>query len=154
MNWRNEVYLLTLIGVHNVQNEDSLPSELGRKNWKSFIQSVWSLQLNFFFFYTAAWSRQRPLSCWSWHGRNEFRLLIKRRNSGNLPLAGPLPRGSIDSPTFGYFNPQWPAFLFLGIIFYYDVVLYIASEVFHCRITYHLNIVYMSSCQNEDYRVK
>jgi hypothetical protein len=24
---------------HNVQNEDSLPSELGRKNWKSFIQS-------------------------------------------------------------------------------------------------------------------
>ena len=29
-------------------------------------------------FYTAAWSRQRPLSCWSWHGRNDFRLLINR----------------------------------------------------------------------------
>ena len=31
-------------------------------------------------FYTAAWSRQsqRSLSCWSWHGRNVFRLLINR----------------------------------------------------------------------------
>ena len=63
---------------HNVQNEGSLPSELDRKNWKSFIQSAWNLQLYFFFFYTAAWSRQRPLSCWSWHGRNDFRLLINR----------------------------------------------------------------------------
>jgi hypothetical protein len=34
---------------HNVQNEDSLSSE-GRKNWKSFIQSAWNLQLYFFFF--------------------------------------------------------------------------------------------------------
>jgi hypothetical protein len=34
---------------HNVQNEDSLPSELGHKNWKSFIQSAWNLQLYFFF---------------------------------------------------------------------------------------------------------
>jgi hypothetical protein len=32
----------------------------------------------FLLFYTAAWSRQRPLSCWSWHGRNDFRLLINR----------------------------------------------------------------------------
>ena len=39
-------------------------------------------------------------------------------------------------------------------ILYYDVVLYIAREVFHCRITYHLKIVYMYSCQKGDYRVK
>ena len=32
----------------------------------------------FLLFYTAAWSRQRPLSGWSWHGRNDFRLLINR----------------------------------------------------------------------------
>ena len=32
----------------------------------------------FLLFHTAAWSRQRPLSCWSWHGRNYFRLLINR----------------------------------------------------------------------------
>jgi hypothetical protein len=32
----------------------------------------------FLLFYTAAWSRQRPISCCSWHGRNDFRLLINR----------------------------------------------------------------------------
>ena len=32
----------------------------------------------FLLFYTAVWSRQRPLSCWSWHGRNDFRLLINQ----------------------------------------------------------------------------
>ena len=32
----------------------------------------------FLLFYTAAWSRQRPLSCWSWHRRNDFQLLINR----------------------------------------------------------------------------
>jgi hypothetical protein len=32
----------------------------------------------FLLFYTAAWSRQRPLSCCSWQGRNDFRLLINR----------------------------------------------------------------------------
>ena len=32
----------------------------------------------FLLFYTAAWCRQSPLSCWSWHGRNDFRLLINR----------------------------------------------------------------------------
>jgi hypothetical protein len=69
------------VDEHNVQNEDSLPGELDRKNWKSFIQSAWNLQLYFFFFtlpLQGAWSKQRPLSCWSWHGRNDFRLLINR----------------------------------------------------------------------------
>ena len=28
----------------------------------------------------------------------------KQRNSGNLPLAGPFPRGSIEYPAFEYFN--------------------------------------------------
>ena len=46
------------------------------------------------------------------------RLLHKRRNYGNLPLAGPLPRGSIASPAFRYFNLQWPAFVFLWIFHY------------------------------------
>jgi hypothetical protein len=32
----------------------------------------------FLLFYTVGWSRQRPLSCWSWQGRNDFRLLINR----------------------------------------------------------------------------
>jgi hypothetical protein len=32
----------------------------------------------FLLFHTAAWSRQRPLSCWSWHGRNDFRLLVNQ----------------------------------------------------------------------------
>ena len=31
----------------------------------------------FLLFYTAAWSRQKPLAG-SWHGRNDFRLLINR----------------------------------------------------------------------------
>jgi hypothetical protein len=44
---------------------------------------TWSQKLKilhpiFLLFYTAAWSKQRPLSCWSWHGRNDFRLLINR----------------------------------------------------------------------------
>jgi hypothetical protein len=35
------------------------------------------LQL-YFFFFTLPLSRQRPLSCCSWHGRNDFQLLINR----------------------------------------------------------------------------
>jgi hypothetical protein len=58
---------------HNVQNEDSLSKKL-----KILHPICLKFAVIFLLFYTAAWSRQRPLSCWSWHGRNDFRLLINR----------------------------------------------------------------------------
>jgi hypothetical protein len=37
-------------------------------------------------------------------------------NSGNLPHTGPLPRGSIEFPTFGYSNPNDPHSYFSGFV--------------------------------------
>jgi hypothetical protein len=57
---------------YNVQNEDSLPSELGRKNWKSFIQSA-----VIFFLFLHCRLVQTKTSCWELTWQKWFSITYK-----------------------------------------------------------------------------
>jgi hypothetical protein len=98
MNWRNKVYLLSKIKIHcqvnlvvKIENPSSNLLEIC-----SYISSFLHCRL--------VQTKTSFLLELTW--RQPSRLPHKRRNSGNLPLAGPLPHGSIESPAFGYLNPH------------------------------------------------